>query len=98
MLLQSRFVDLPDADSALAQLFIRELFTAGNEQVRVAALRNFACRVRLSEREGLVFGERLLHLSGLRELRGRALETWGERVRRLREYYNPQAPGASALD
>ena len=72
-LLNSRFLDLPDASSSLANLFVARLYNAGREELAVADLRHVACEVQLGERRGLVLGQHLLTVSGMRELRRRAL-------------------------
>jgi len=68
-LLRSRFLDMPDADSALAAHFIARLYEGGNQYPGIASLRNFAGAVRLGEREGLSLGKHLLAMSQMRDLR-----------------------------
>ena len=74
-LLRSRFLDLPDAGSALAARFVRRLFQARQEYIDSADLRHAACNVALDERRGppenrgLSLGRHLLAIAGMRQLR-----------------------------
>lgn len=67
-LLRSRFLDLPDADSALAAHFVTRLFEGGNERLSLRALGNFASSVYLADEEGLALGRHLAAISRMREL------------------------------
>jgi len=96
-LFRSRFIAMPDAETALAQYFLRELFDGGSEQVTVVALRNFAGNVALGEQRGLVLGEKLLLQAAMRELRGRALPSdWVGRLQAVLGLWG--WPGAGMLD
>jgi probable DNA repair protein len=72
-LLQSRFLQLPDAGTPLANRFITRLFEAGRAELDTADLRYSACEVRLGESRGLALGQHLLATSRMRELRKPAL-------------------------
>jgi probable DNA repair protein len=72
-LLRSRFLDLPDAHSALAQRFVRQLYAQGSAVLPVAELLNDANRVSLGGARGLCLGQRLRALQGMRHLRRKAL-------------------------
>jgi probable DNA repair protein len=79
-LLRSRFLNLPDADSALANRFVTGLFDDGREEVETADLRYAASAVKLGDSKGLALGRILLAVSGLRDLRRVALPSqWIER-------------------
>lgn len=68
-LLHSRFLQLPDATTPLADCFIKCLYDAGREEVDPGDLRYRAAEVSLGSRRGLALGECLLAVSGMRELR-----------------------------
>lgn len=72
-LLHSRFLDLPDADSALAQRLVRQLYAQGSAVIPVAGLRSDANRVSLGGTRGLCLGQRLSTLQDMRQLRHKAL-------------------------
>jgi probable DNA repair protein len=88
-LLHSRFLHLPDADSALAGLFQQRLYDAGQEEISVADLRYQASEISLGDTKGLALGRHLLAVAGKRELNRRlppsawsdhfceVLQTWG---------------------
>jgi probable DNA repair protein len=76
-LLRSRFLDLPDAHSGLAQRFVRQLYELGSAVLSIAELRSDANRVSLGGDRGLCLGQRLNALDGMRHLRRKALpSTW----------------------
>ncbi|MEE4146086.1 MAG: PD-(D/E)XK nuclease family protein [Halieaceae bacterium] len=78
-LLRSRFLDLPDAATPLANYFLTRLFDAGREELDTVDLRHAACEVRLGQESGLSLGRHLLGISTLRELRQRHLPSaWVE--------------------
>ena len=79
-LLHSRFLKMPDADSALANRLIRRLYDAGREELEVAELRYSASQVKVGDDQGLLLGNYLVEMSGMRELR-RAAEpsAWVQR-------------------
>ena len=56
-LMHSRFLQMPDAGSAMAVAFIQQLYRRGSEQLDVGALRTLANRVQLDDEEGLVLGQ-----------------------------------------
>ena len=96
-LLQSRFLHLPDSNSALANRFITRLFDDGREQVETADLRYAANAIKLGDSKGLVLGQHLLAVSGLRELRQPALPSqWVERFSGVLAIWG--WPGAGPLD
>ena len=70
-LFNSRFVDLPDAESPQAQAYLRGLYDGGSAQVDAGALRSYANR--LGDGSGLRFGECLLAVSTLHKRHTRAL-------------------------
>ena len=70
-LLQSRFLALPDANSALAVKFLSGLYADGREQIETGQLRNMASHIKLDEEKGLILGEKLMAVSQLRELKQR---------------------------
>ena len=72
-LLRSRFLHMPDADTPLATYFIQRLYAAGREQLDTADLRYLASEVTLGDSKGLVLGQILLAIAGVRELRRKAL-------------------------
>lgn len=96
-LLRSRFLKLPDADTALANYFIGRLYDAGREQLDTADLRYFANEVKLGDVKGLALGQILLGISGMRELRQMALPSqWIERFSQVLELWG--WPGSGPLD
>jgi len=96
-LLRSRFLDLPDADSAVAARFVRGLYEAGSRVLGVASLRNFAGGVRLGEHEGLSLGKHLLAMSLMRELRRPAYPSqWIARFEAVLDAWG--WPGTEPLD
>lgn len=96
-LLRSRFISLPDAQSALAQKFIRQLYDDGCELVAIADLRYAAAQVSLGDQKGLLLGHHLLALSAKRELRRDALPSlWAERFSEVLSMWG--WPGDGTLD
>jgi ATP-dependent helicase/nuclease subunit B len=71
-LMRSRFVDLPDAQSALAQRFVRQLYGQGRAVVSITDLRNDANAVHLDGERGLRLGQYLETVLGMRSLRRKA--------------------------
>lgn len=93
-LLQSRFLDLPDAGSALANRFICRLFDDGRRELETADLRYAANQVKHGENKGLVIGQHLLAVSGLRDLRRPALPSvWVERFCEVLDIWGWPGPG-----
>lgn len=79
-LLRSRFLALPDIQSALGQYFVASLYKNGGERIAVADLRYAASTVSLGEEKGLALGGYLRALFEMRELRQGALPSrWVER-------------------
>lgn len=68
-IMRSRFLHLPDADTALANRFVTRLYDDGREHIEIADLRYSANEVTLGDSKGLVLGQHLLAMSQLRELR-----------------------------
>jgi len=68
-ILQSRFVDLPDAGSAIALKFTSALFNDGIAEVDTGQLRYSASQVSLNDNQGLALGRYLMTMSQMRELR-----------------------------
>lgn len=96
-LMRSRYLDLPDAQGALAQRFIKELFAAGSEVVDLAEIRRSANAASLGADKGLWLGRQLLALQRMRELRRRALPSvWGTHFRAVLSQWG--WPGRQALD
>jgi ATP-dependent helicase/nuclease subunit B len=96
-LLRSRFVQLPDAGSALAQRFVRRLYDAGREQVEVAELRYAASQVALGDDRGLCMAKYLVEMAAMRDLRGLALPSvWAQRFVQVLDVWS--WPGAGPLD
>lgn len=76
-LMRSRFLDLPDAHSALAQRFVRQLYAQGSKVLPISELRDDANGVSLGSLTGLWLGRRLNTLHEMRHLRRKALpSTW----------------------
>jgi ATP-dependent helicase/nuclease subunit B len=96
-LLQSRFLDLPDAGSPLVQRFINRLFEGGRAVLSTGALRHAATGVALGEQRGTVLGQHLLKVSGLRDLRRPSPPSaWVERFVEVLSIWG--WPGAGPLD
>lgn len=96
-LLQSRFLDLPDAQSGLAQRFVEQLYTQGREVLAVANLRNAATRVNLGDEQGLVLGRYLSDMYTMSALRGRMRPSkWAARFTELLSQWG--WPGTQSLD
>lgn len=96
-LLGSRFLDLPDADSALANALITRLFDDGRRDIDVADLRYKACKIKLGEQEGLSLGRYLVTVSGMRQLREPAPPSvWVDRFCEVLDAWG--WPGAGPLD
>ena len=57
--LRSRFLALPDAQSALAHCFVTSLYKEGSERLLIADLRYAAANVSLGEERGLVLARLL---------------------------------------
>jgi ATP-dependent helicase/nuclease subunit B len=70
-LLQSRFLALPDANSALVVKLITGLYADGREQIETGSLRNMASHIQLGEEKGLNLGDKLMAISQLRALKAR---------------------------
>ena len=78
-LLNSRFLDLPDAATPLANLLVQRLFAAGRETLPVAELRYLAGDLALDGERGLALGRHLIATAGLRALKQQALPSaWVE--------------------
>ena len=71
--LRSRFLVLPDAQSALAQCFVTSLYKEGSERVLIADLRYAAANVHLGDEKGLILARYLRALFEMRELRSAAI-------------------------
>ncbi|MDG2411015.1 MAG: PD-(D/E)XK nuclease family protein [Halioglobus sp.] len=98
-LLKSRFLDLPDADSALAQLFLSRLYDLGREQLDVSELRYYACETSLAEQRGLQLGKYLLDLYRMAELKQPALPSvWMSRYRTILELWGWPGKGLDSLE
>lgn len=96
-LLSSRFVQLPDAHSALAQYFLRRLYEGGSAEIDTGALRNFAATVSEGEQTGLHFGECLMQVAQMRELHRAWLPSeWGRHFHRVLDTWG--WPGEGDLD
>ena len=99
-LLRSRFLDLPDAGSALAARFVRRLFEARQEYIDSADLRHAACNVALDERRGppenrgLSLGRHLLAIAGMRQLRRPVVPSqWVQRFELVLQQWGWPGPG-----
>ena len=78
-LLNSRFLDLPDAATPLANLLVQRLFAGGREILPVAELRYLAGDLALDGARGLALGRHLIATAGLRALKQQALPSaWVE--------------------
>ncbi len=96
-LLNSRFLHLPDAGTPLASAFITRLYDEGREELATADLRHTACEVQLGENRGLMLGQHLLTVSGMRELRRPALPSqWIEYFSAVLDVWG--WPGDGTLD
>ena len=96
-LLQSRFVDMPDASTPLAVKFVRSLFDDGREEVDIAELRYRASQVSLASEQGLSLGRQLLELSQLRVLRARHFPSqWAQHFYTVLNVFG--WPGKGGLD
>ena len=96
-ILRSRFLHLPDANSALANRFVTGLFDSGREDMEIADLRYAASECTLGGSKGLALGQYLLAVSGLRSLRQTALPSqWVERFCEVLAIWG--WPGAGPLD
>lgn len=96
-LLRSRFLDLPDAQSALAARFVAQLYAAGQEVLAVSDLRDAAANIRLGDAKGLALGRHLLALYRMRVLRQRARPSlWALRFSEALALWG--WPGAATLD
>ncbi|MDX1733642.1 MAG: PD-(D/E)XK nuclease family protein [Halioglobus sp.] len=96
-LFRSRFVDLPDVDTADAQAFLRRLLDGGSEELEVGALRHFANRPQSQGGQALAFGARLMTVAGMRELRQRHRPSdWVTLVSRVLDVWG--WPGSEPLD
>ncbi len=96
-LLHSRFLDLADAHSALAQYFIMHLYTEGRQTLTVAAVQHSATHIQLGEQKGLVLGQCLRAVQGMRALRHRARPSiWAERYSAVLSLWG--WPGVGTLD
>lgn len=95
--LRSRFLVLPDADTALTQLFVTSLYGQGSEELVIADLRYAAANVSLGEEKGLVLGRYLRSLSEMRELRPAALPSrWVDHFSKILALFG--WPGDQGLD
>ncbi|CAA0119403.1 ATP-dependent helicase/deoxyribonuclease subunit B [Halioglobus japonicus] len=96
-LLRSRFLDLPDTQSALAQRFIQQLYAQGRATLAVTDLRNEANAVQLRGVKGLALANCLDALRATPGLRHKALPSqW---LGRFNEMLNAWGwPGQQPLD
>ncbi|NQX87612.1 MAG: PD-(D/E)XK nuclease family protein [Halioglobus sp.] len=96
-LLRSRFLKLPDAESALSAHFVSRLFDAGSEQLATRTLANFANSVKHGDQKGLTFGRHLAAVLQMRELRRPALPSqWITRFETILGEWG--WPGPESLD
>ncbi len=96
-LLHSRYLNLPDRDSDLAQLFVSRLHEAGREYLPPGRLRYLATEIKLGQKRGLALGRILLTVAGRRELKGRAEpSTWVEHFCEVLDTWG--WPGTDTLD
>tara|TARA_R110002072_G_scaffold96407_3_gene212104 strand:+ start:928 stop:3636 length:2709 start_codon:yes stop_codon:yes gene_type:complete len=95
--LRSRFLALPDAQSALAHCFVTSLYKEGSERLLISDLRYAAANVSLGEERGLVLARHLRALSEMRELRPAALPSrWVEYFSKILSLFG--WPGNQGLD
>ncbi|MCB1703401.1 MAG: PD-(D/E)XK nuclease family protein [Halioglobus sp.] len=79
-LLGSRFLDLPDAQSAVAQRLVRRLYAQGRADLVVSDLRDQAMAIQWGEATGTTLGRRLDALLAMPVLRRKALPSvWASR-------------------
>jgi ATP-dependent helicase/nuclease subunit B len=96
-LLQSRFIDVPEAEPRLRVNFLQRLYDFEREQLAVADIRHQATRVNDAQPQPLELGQRLLELSQLRELGHSLLPSgWVEVFCRVLELW--RWPGRGTLD
>ncbi len=96
-LLQSRYLQMPDGFSPLANYFVNRLFDDGREELETAELRYAACEIKLGDDKGLLLGQHLLAVAGMRELRRAALPShWTERFSQVLQVWG--WPGSGPLD
>jgi len=96
-LLHSRFLHLPDAQSALSQQLIQRLYAEGREIVVISDLRSAAIGIRLGKDKGLELGRYLLALHRMRHLRRAAQPSvWAARFSEVLSLWG--WPGTEALD
>lgn len=96
-LLHSRYVDLPDAQGALAQRFITRLHARGGAELAISDLRTDAATVTLGQERGLVLAQHLRALHNMRDLRRQAGPSlWVERFNRVLDVWG--WPGNQSLD
>ena len=95
--LRSRFLELPDAGSALTQKFVMRLYAQGSRTLDIGQLRVAATEVSLGEDKGLALGEHLKALFRHRELKGRCKPSqWIDRFGVILSEWG--WPGAESLD
>ncbi len=95
--LRSRFLVLPDAQSALAQCFVTSLYKEGSERLSIGDLRYAASNVCLGEKRGLVLARYLRALFEMRDLRSAALPSqWAEHFKKVLSLFG--WPGNQGLD
>jgi ATP-dependent helicase/nuclease subunit B len=96
-LLRSRFLDIPDAHSALAQRLVLRLYTEGQQVLSLSDLRDVAANLSTGDATGLVLGQRLLALYRMQALRRRARPSlWVGHFREVLSLWG--WPGAQPLD
>jgi len=79
-LMRSPFLDLPDSQSALAQYLLQRLYAQGKADLSITDLRSFANHIHLAGATGLALGQCLNALSGMEELKRKALPSvWQQR-------------------
>lgn len=96
-LLRSRFLDLPDAATPLANLLLSKLYETGREDLQVAELRFMASELSLEGRKGLSLGHHLMSTARLRQVRQQAMPSqWVEVFCELLSIWG--WPGSGSLD
>lgn len=96
-LLRSRFLELPDSQTALAQRFLRQLYAQGRAVVAIADVRSVANHLHPAGGTELVLGQYLNALSGMPELQGKASPSvWQQRFSEILGLWG--WPGGGALD